>query len=103
MEFEKRGAGDMSMAEDSHRSRLGRGLASLIGDVGTDSEPAHERARGQRRVPIEFLKPNPRNPRRTFADAELTELADSIRERGIIQPIVVRTARGATDSFEIIA
>ena len=50
---------------DEARSRLGRGLASLIGDVG--GEAAHlERPRTQRKVPIEFLKPNPRNPRRTF-------------------------------------
>ena len=91
------------MAEETHRSRLGRGLASLIGDVGTDKEPAQQHARGQRRVAIEFLKANPRNPRRNFSDAELGELAGSIRERGIIQPIVVRTVRGATDSFEIIA
>jgi ParB/RepB/Spo0J family partition protein len=54
-------------------------------------------------VPIEFLKANPRNPRRHFSEAELGELAGSIRERGIIQPIVVRTVRGTSDSFEIIA
>src|SRR5215471_19535074 len=96
----------MSMAEESHRSRLGRGLAALIGDVGADNEPAHQHqqhARGQRRVPIEFIRANPHNPRRHFSDAELGELAGSIRERGIIQPIVVRTVRGAADSFEIIA
>src|SRR5215470_10062389 len=93
----------MSMAEETHRSRLGRGLASLIGDVAPDAEPTPERVRAQRRVPIEFLKPNPRNPRRLFSDAELDELAGSIRERGIIQPIVARTVRGAVDSFEIIA
>ena len=57
----------------------------------------------QRKVPIEFLKPNPRNPRRTFSDAELAELADSIREHGVIQPIVVRPVKGAQDRFEIIA
>ena len=89
------------MAEDAARSRLGRGLAALIGDV--EDAPGAERARSQRRVPIEFLKPNPRNPRRVFAEAELEELAQSLRERGMIQPIVVRTVRGAADSFEIIA
>ena len=89
------------MAEEA-RSRLGRGLAALIGDVG-DESAALERTRSQRRVPIEFLKPNPRNPRRYFAEAELDELAASIRERGIIQPILVRTARGAVDQYEIIA
>jgi ParB family transcriptional regulator, chromosome partitioning protein len=92
----------MSMAEESHRSRLGRGLASLIGDAG--AEPAAgERGRGHRRVSIAFLRPNPRNPRKVFSDAEIIELAGSIRERGIIQPIVVRTVQGATEQFEIIA
>ena len=46
---------------------------------------------------------NPRNPRRAFSETELNELADSIRERGIIQPIVVRPVRGEDDNFEIIA
>jgi len=82
-----------------HR-RLGRGLAALIGDVGEESAPA-EQGRRPRRAPIESLQPNPRNPRRAFTDAELDELATSIRERGIIQPIVVRQSAG--DTFEIIA
>jgi ParB family chromosome partitioning protein len=90
------------MAEESARSRLGRGLAALIGDVGSETA-AVERIRSQRRVPIEFLRPNPRNPRRVFSETELDELAASIRERGIIQPIVVRSVRGAADSYEIIA
>jgi ParB family chromosome partitioning protein len=89
------------MAEEA-RSRLGRGLAALIGDVGAETAIV-ERARSQRRVPIEYLKPNPRNPRRHFSDTELDELADSIRQRGIIQPVVVRAMRGAKDSYEIIA
>jgi len=87
---------------DDGRSRLGRGLAALIGDVGEETKKT-ERARSQRRVPVEFLRPNPRNPRRNFSEAELDELASSLRERGIIQPIVVRPVRGATDKFEIIA
>jgi ParB family chromosome partitioning protein len=59
--------------------------------------------RAPRRVPIEFIRPNPRNPRRTFAEAELDELAQSIRERGIIQPILVRPMRGASEQYELIA
>ena len=59
--------------------------------------------RKPRRAPIENLKPNPRNPRKNFTDDELEELASSIRERGIIQPIVVRATHGAPDTFEIIA
>jgi ParB family transcriptional regulator, chromosome partitioning protein len=90
------------MADESTRSRLGRGLAALMGDVGQETKAA-EQPRSQRRVPIEFLKPNPRNPRRNFAETELDELAASMRERGIIQPIVVRPVSGAKDSYEIIA
>ena len=89
------------MAEE--RSRLGRGLAALIGDVGEET-PAQERGRGHKRVPIELVRANPRNPRRSFSDAELEELAASIRERGVIQPIVVRAARGGgAEHYEIIA
>jgi ParB family chromosome partitioning protein len=91
------------MADDG-RSRLGRGLAALMGDVSAEATTTTpERARTQRRVPIEYLRPNPRNPRRNFPDAELDELAASIKERGIIQPVVVRLVRGAKDAYEIIA
>jgi ParB family transcriptional regulator, chromosome partitioning protein len=81
-------------------SRLGRGLAALIGDV-SDETPVADSGRKPRRAPIENLQPNPRNPRRLFTDDELDELAASIRERGIIQPIVVRALKGG--NFEIIA
>jgi ParB family chromosome partitioning protein len=92
---------ELAMAEEM-RSRLGRGLASLIGDVG--GEAAHvDRPRAQRKVPIEFLRPNPRNPRRAFTETELGELADSIKQHGVIQPIVVRPVKGAQDRYEIIA
>jgi ParB family transcriptional regulator, chromosome partitioning protein len=86
----------------AEHKRLGRGLAALIGDVGEDSAPA-ESGRKPRRAPIESLRRNPRNPRRDFTDAELDELAASIGERGIIQPIVVRAAPEEADSYEIVA
>ena len=89
------------MAEDG-RSRLGRGLAALIGDVG-DETKLGERSRHGRKAPIEYVKPNPRNPRRNFSETDLDELASSIKERGIIQPIVVRALKGAADQFEIVA
>ena len=82
-------------------SRLGRGLASLIGDVGEENASA-DASRKPRRAPIENIKPNPRNPRRDFSEAELDELAASIREHGIIQPIVVRKVAGE-DAYEIVA
>ena len=90
------------MADES-RSRLGRGLASLIGDVGREAGAPPERPRNQRKVPIEFLKPNPRNPRKTFSDSELAELSASIKQHGVIQPIVVRPIKGQPDRYEIIA
>jgi ParB family transcriptional regulator, chromosome partitioning protein len=93
--------GKAAMVEDAARSRLGRGLAALIGDVGTESSA--ERPRGQRRVPTTSLRPNARNPRRMFSEDELDELTASLRERGMIQPIVARPVRGAPDAFEIIA
>jgi ParB family transcriptional regulator, chromosome partitioning protein len=89
------------LAEEA-RSRLGRGLAALIGDVGAES-PIERSRGGQRRLPITSLRPNARNPRRLFSDTELDELAASLRERGIIQPIVARQLRGVADAYEIIA
>ncbi|GJE03408.1 ParB/RepB/Spo0J family partition protein [Methylobacterium isbiliense] len=91
------------MADETTRPRLGRGLAALIGDVGDDPSPAPADRKGQRRVPIEFLRPNPRNPRRHFAETELEELAASIRTRGVIQPIVARAVAKVPDAFEIVA
>src|SRR5262245_42348725 len=82
--------------------RLGRGLASLIGEPQPRSEgplPAHGE---QRLVPIAELKPSGLNPRRAFADAELAELADSIRAKGLVQPIIVRPDR-RRGGFEIVA
>jgi ParB family chromosome partitioning protein len=90
------------MAEETTRPRLGRGLAALIGEVG-DEMNVGDRGRGQRKVPIEFLRPNPRNPRKIFNEAELGELALSIRQRGLIQPIIVRPMPNLPDAFEIVA
>ena len=94
-------SGETAMADEGTRSRLGRGLAALIGDVGEES-PA-DRPRGQRRLATSALRPNARNPRRVFSHTELDELAASLRERGIIQPIVVRAVRGIADGYEIVA
>lgn len=82
-------------------SRLGRGLASLMGEVAEES-PSTDTARKPRKAPIENLVANPRNPRRSFTEAELEELTESIKERGIIQPIVVRQLANEKN-FEIIA
>ena len=85
-----------------HKGRLGRGLASLIGEPTPQAEsrlPVHGE---QRLVSIDQLHPNGRNPRKSFADAELTELADSIRSRGLLQPIIARLDR-ERGGYEIVA
>lgn len=90
------------LAEDPARSRLGRGLAALIGDMAAETS-LDRPTRGQRRLPTAALRPNPRNPRRAFPNAELDELVASLRERGIIQPIVVRPVQDTAEAYEIIA
>ncbi len=91
------------MNDDSSRRRLGRGLAALIGEMDQPLQPSGPAApvNADRRVPIEFVTRNPRNPRRTFDEAELQDLASSIRQHGIVQPVVVRTI--ADERYEIIA
>jgi ParB family chromosome partitioning protein len=86
---------------DDVRPRLGRGLAALIGESLPADPPPGSSPR--RTAPIEFLRPNPRNPRQHFSDESLHELAESIRERGIIQPIVVRELADVNNVYEIIA
>lgn len=84
------------------KGRLGRGLASLIGEASPQAEhrlPAHGE---QRLISIDQLHPNGRNPRKSFADAELAELADSIRSRGLLQPIIARLDR-ERGGYEIVA
>ena len=90
------------MSDDAGRKRLGRGLAALIGDMDRPAAAAAAVPGPDRTVPIAFVNPNPRNPRRSFADAELADLAQSIREHGIVQPVVVRPVQGG-QSYEIIA
>ena len=91
------------MAEEATaRSRLGRGLAALIGDVG--SEAVIDRtSRAPRRLPVAFLRPNPNNPRKAFNATDLDDLTASVRERGVVQPLIVRPVPGARDSYEIVA
>ncbi len=91
------------MADEAARPRLGRGLAALIGDVGEDEQVSQSSKQGQRRVPIEFLRANLKNPRKSFAEEELQDLANSVREKGVLQPILVRAVQGANNVFEIIA
>jgi ParB family chromosome partitioning protein len=91
------------MAEEAAaRSRLGRGLAALIGDVG--SETVIDRtSRAPRRLPVAHLRPNPNNPRKAFKASDLDDLTASVRERGVVQPLIVRPVPGVRDEYEIVA
>lgn len=91
------------MTEDPSKKRLGRGLAALIGEIDKPVVSAAKTTSADGKVPIEFVSPNPRNPRRHFGDSELTDLSQSIREHGVVQPVVVRPAPGQADRYEIIA
>ena len=90
------------MAEEAARSRLGRGLAALIGDVNTEAV-VDRAARTPRRLPVAYLRPNPSNPRKAFGAQDLDDLTASVRERGVVQPLIVRPVPGAQDAYEIVA
>lgn len=84
-------------------SRLGRGLAALIGDMTTlETSGRVAESGGVRRLPVEFITANRANPRRSFDDTQLEELTNSIREKGIMQPLLVRPSDDP-NIFEIIA
>jgi ParB family transcriptional regulator, chromosome partitioning protein len=92
-------------------SPLGRGLSALLGDVDASYQPAaHARdpapalkTGGTQRMPVAWLRSGAFQPRRHFKDEALQELANSIRERGILEPLLVRPMPGVRDSFEIVA
>ena len=93
------------MSDRAKRPPLGRGLAALFGEAGTrlSGEPGGARPGGQQTVPIEAIRPSPFQPRRRFAEAELDELAQSIREKGIVQPLLVRPIADSAADFELVA
>jgi ParB family transcriptional regulator, chromosome partitioning protein len=94
--------------QQAQKRRLGRGLAALIGDdVVETSVPVNAAesaltagSAGLRQLPIELLKANPKNPRRHFSEEEIDSLARSVKDKGVLQPIVARPMKGA---FEIVA
>jgi ParB family chromosome partitioning protein len=101
----------MSGDDDKPRSRgLGRGLSALLGegeaaDAVRDAEDASARpgGAGVKIIPIELLVPNPDQPRKTFVEAELAELAASIADKGLLQPLLVRPMRGPDERYQIVA
>ena len=85
------------------KSRLGRGLASLIGDAPKDiASDLGDNPMNIGTLPIEQIQANKQNPRSIFSEDELVDLANSIKEKGILQPIIVRQ-RENNESYEVIA
>jgi ParB family chromosome partitioning protein len=91
-----------SMAEG--RRGLGRGLSALLGEAEaeTAATPAGEPA-GVREIPIELIHRNPDQPRRRFGETEIGELADSIREKGVLQPVLLRPAPDLPGEYQLVA
>ena len=90
------------MSETEHRRGLGRGLSALLGEIDPPRSAAADPP-GRRETPIELIKPNPDQPRRRFADADMDELVASIQEKGVLQPILVRPDPAGGPGFEIVA
>ena len=98
------------MAPDPARgkqNRLGKGLSALIGEVEgvglSSSTSAKDNTSSQTEFPIDSIRPNPAQPRRTFSEDELDELAASIKQRGVLQPILLRPDPDASDRYQIVA
>ncbi|MES0825542.1 ParB/RepB/Spo0J family partition protein [Ruegeria sp. SCP11] len=91
------------VAKNSKPRGLGRGLSALMADVTQETEGliSSEPRRPDMKVPIEKLRANPNQPRRTFSAEQLDELAASVKEKGIIQPLIVREISGG--GYEIVA
>jgi ParB family chromosome partitioning protein len=95
------------MSDSKPKTRgLGRGLSALMADVAPQDDRTEDLGQAKRSdmiVPIEKIFPNPQQPRRTFGSEQLEELASSIREKGVIQPLIVRRRAQAQDTYEIVA
>ena len=85
------------------RRGLGRGLSALLEEAEAVSTPEGRRAAGALDIPIELIHRNPGQPRRAFPQEQLDELATSIRERGVLQPILVRPLPQDPSQFHIVA
>ncbi|MEE8273981.1 MAG: ParB/RepB/Spo0J family partition protein, partial [Alphaproteobacteria bacterium] len=88
-------------SDSARRRGLAKGLSALLGEAAPDTGGAPGEA-GPQSVPIEFLRPNRFQPRRRFDEADIRGLADSVREKGILQPLVVRSDPEITGSYEIV-
>lgn len=92
----------MTLADETKKRGLGRGLSALLGDK-TDEYASLDRVRLTKSVPIEILHPGAAQPRRHFNDDAIAALVDSVREKGVLQPLLVRRHPVKTNGYEIVA
>ena len=90
------------MVTNTTKKGLGRGLSSLMGDTET-AQTKNTNIGQETKIPIANLKPSPSQPRRLFNKNSINELADSIKAKGLVQPLVVRPSPSDANSYEIIA
>ena len=93
------------MANKKHERRgLGRGLSSLMSDVAIDNAPKQSGSKqGEQMIPVEKIRPNPDQPRRDFPKQDLDDLIASVREKGLIQPLILRRTDDNSIPYEIVA
>ena len=101
------------MTDKKRKKGLGRGISALLQDASAVAESAQKSSTepggssdgstGARLVPIELIAPNPDQPRRTFDKGDLNDLANSISEKGVLQPLLVRPDPDAEGRFRIVA
>ncbi|MFO1189349.1 MAG: ParB/RepB/Spo0J family partition protein [Alphaproteobacteria bacterium] len=90
------------MIDERPNQRLGRGLSALFQDEGEDYA-ALDRLRQAKTVPIDQLRPSPFQPRRKFDAEDMSALVESIRDKGVLQPILVRRSADSPEAYEIVA
>ncbi len=94
------------MARKSDRKALGRGLSALLGDnvhLTTPVDDAMPSGMSPAEIPVDLISANPGQPRQTFHDSDLQELADSIRRHGVIQPVVLRPDPDKAGAYQVVA
>lgn len=91
------------MAKSTKQRGLGRGLSSLMSDIAETEQPETPSRSGETRIAIDLIAPNPDQPRRDFSDEALSELASSIKAKGVIQPLILRQDPNKPDHYQIVA
>lgn len=93
------------MARKAQRKALGRGLSALLGDqqVGAAEQSSTKQTGPNMKVPVDLIDANPNQPRKTFHDADLDDLASSLRRHGLVQPVLLRPSPTTSGRYQIVA